>query len=123
MTALAGAGVPVGVFLAPILPGITNGPGEIEALIGEAAAHGAGYVMASPVRISEGFAEPLLQSVARDFPEMHARYECQVRSRFIPATAAARLNERVSEARDRVGLGSGPPRRPSRRPPQLGLDL
>ncbi|MBA2277158.1 MAG: radical SAM protein [Chloroflexia bacterium] len=123
VTALAEAGVPVEVFLAPILPGITDGPGEIEALIGEAAAHGAGYVMASPVRIGEGFADPLLQSVARDFPKMRTRYERQARSGFMPATDAARLTERVSAARDRAGLGSGPPRHLSRRPTQLGLDL
>lgn len=124
IAALAQAGVPVGLFLAPILPGITDGPGALEALIEQAAAHGAGYLISSAVRIGRGFADPLLQAVARDFPEVHRRYQRQADAGgYLSDIELQRLKVRVGTARVRAGLASGPPRRPNLRPIQLPLPL
>ena len=124
IAALARAGVPVGVFLAPILPGITDGPGELEALIEQAAAHGASYLMSSAVRIGRGFADPLLSAVGRDFPEVQRRYQRQADGGgYLSDIELQRLKARVGAARERAGLATGPPKRPNLRPIQLPLPL
>ena len=124
ITTLATAGVPVGVFLAPILPGITDGPGAIEALIDQVAAHGATYLMAAPLRIGEGFAELLLRAIGRDFPEHRRHYQQLARSGGMqPGPETTRLKGRVAMARNRARLASGPPLGVSRRPTRLGLHL
>ena len=121
---LAEVGVPVGVFLAPILPGITDEPGAIEALAEAAAAHGASYLMSSAVRIGAGFADPLLSAVARDFPDELRRYQRQADGGgFLADIELTRLKERVGAARDRAGLASAPPLLPPRRLVQLPLPL
>ena len=121
MAALAGRGVEVGLFLAPILPGITDAPGALEAVVEGAAAHGARFVMGGPVRIGAGFAEPFLAAIERDFPEHLPRYRRLARFGTVPRPEAEALKARVQAVRDRLGLGDRPGPRPARRPAQLCL--
>jgi DNA repair photolyase len=51
---LNAAGVPAGVLLAPILPGITDSEAALEAVIVAAAEHGAAYFGATPLRLPAG---------------------------------------------------------------------
>lgn len=120
---LAEAGIPVGVLLAPVLPGITDRPGEIEQVVAAVAARGASYLIADPLRIDDGFAAPLLASIARDFPGKLPIYERQARTGHLATGASDRLAARVDAARRRFGLAGEIPdlRRP--RPEQLGLPL
>lgn len=120
---LANAGIPVGILLAPVLPGITDRPGEIEQLAAAVAARGATYLIADPLCIDDGFAAPLLAAIARDFPAKRPIYERQAATGHPAAGTAAQLAARVDAARRRFGLAGQVPdlRRP--RPEQLGLPL
>jgi signal transduction histidine kinase len=46
---LAAEGIETGVFLMPVLPGLTDGPGEVEALAAAAAAAGPGVTLTNAV--------------------------------------------------------------------------
>ena len=121
MAALAARGVDVGLFLAPILPGITDPPGALEALATAAAAHGARHLMGAPLRLAPGFAEPFLAAVERDFPSQLTRYRQLAQTGSLPRTEAAALAARVRAARAATGLADRPLPTPAARPAQLGL--
>ena len=123
MAALAERGIDVGLFLAPILPGITDGPGALEAVAEAAAAHGARFVMGGPLRIGAGFAEPFLAAIARDFPEHLPRYQRLARFGTLPRHETEALRGRVRAIRDRLGLADRAVPRAASRPAQLGLPL
>ena len=75
MRRLAEAGIDVGVGLAPILPGLSDRPGQIEAVVRAAKAAGARGVWAAPVHLRPGVREHFLEALARDWPELVGRYE------------------------------------------------
>jgi DNA repair photolyase len=52
--ALADAGLPCGVFLAPVLPGLTDGTAELDAALGAVAAAGATGVTVIPLHLRPG---------------------------------------------------------------------
>jgi DNA repair photolyase len=77
MEELAGAGIPVGVMTAPIVPGLTDQ--EIPALIEAAAKAGAtraGWVM---MRLPWQIKDVFLEWVRREFPERAAKIESRIR--------------------------------------------
>lgn len=123
MALLVDRGVDVGLFLAPILPGITDGSGALEAVAEAAAAHGARFMMGGPLRIGAGFAEPFLAAIARDFPDHLSRYQRLARFGTLPRHETDALRDRVHAIRDRLGLADRSLPRAAPRPAQLGLPL
>ena len=72
---LARAGIPAGVMIAPVLPGITDGVPQLTALVGAAKETGAAFVCVSPLRLYGGVRQRFLPLVAKAFPGLLARYE------------------------------------------------
>ena len=72
---LARAGVPAGVMIAPVLPGITDGAAQLTALITAAKDSGAAFVCVSPLRLYGGVRQRFLPLVAQAFPALVPRYE------------------------------------------------
>ena len=72
---LAAAGIEVGVGIAPILPGLSDAPAQLEAVVRAARAAGARTIWASVVHLRPGVREHFLEALARDWPEEVARYE------------------------------------------------
>jgi DNA repair photolyase len=96
---LAEAGVDVGVGLAPILPGLSDRPGQIEEVVRAAKAAGARGVWAAPVNLRPGVREHFLEALARDWPELVAAYEELFAERaYLPSTIATPIRDRVREA-------------------------
>lgn len=120
--ALAAAGIEVGVAIAPILPGISDGREQLEAVVAAARAAGARTIWASVVHLRPGVREHFLDALARDWPEQVERYQALFAGRaYLPARLASALVEPVRSA-----CGSVPPRRRSLtqpRPRQLRLAL
>src|SRR5581483_9532797 len=98
------AGVPAGVLLAPILPGITDSEASIEAVAAGAAAHGAVSFGASALRLAPGVREHYLGFVAAAWPELLPRYERAYRGINAPEEYVRRVNERVDRLRARYGF-------------------
>ena len=118
---LAGAGIDVGVGIAPILPGLSDDPAQLEAVVHAARAAGARTIWASVVHLRPGVREHFLEALARDWPEEVGRYEALFASRaYLSAATAGPILEPVRGATAAV---PSPRRRLSRasQPRQLAL--
>ena len=71
---LAEAGIHVGVGIAPILPGLSDRPEQLEAVVREARARAAS-IWASVVHLRPGVREHFLEALGNDWPGEVARYE------------------------------------------------
>lgn len=72
---LAGAGLDVGVNVMPVLPGITDAPAAVEALVRRVAEAGATHVNACALRLRSTARERYLPLLAREFPQLVSRYQ------------------------------------------------
>ncbi len=96
---LAEAGVDVGVGLAPVLPGLSDAPEQLAAVVRAARAAGARGVWAAPVHLRPGVREHFLAALARDWPELVGRYEELFADRaYLPTAIAKPIREHVREA-------------------------
>jgi len=123
---LADAGISVGVGIAPILPGLSDRPGQLEAVVRAAREAGARSIWASPLHLRPGTREHFLGALERDWPEEIARYEQLFAGRaYLPASFAEPLRERVrgSARATPVRPVPSPTRRPAPTPPQLRLAI
>jgi DNA repair photolyase len=75
MRRLVEAGVRCSVFLAPILPGITDSAASIAAVVRAAKEHGAATVWSSPLRLAFLVKGHYYEFVKESFPDLLPRYE------------------------------------------------
>jgi DNA repair photolyase len=81
------AGIDVGVGMAPILPGLSDRPEQLEAVVRAAREAGARGIWASVVHLRPGVREHFMEALARDWPEEVARYEALFATRaYLPAS-------------------------------------
>lgn len=74
MKKLSGAGVPCGVLMAPVLPGLTDSVASIDSVAQAAAEHGAVAFYPLPLRLAPMVREHYFAWVAQHAPELTARY-------------------------------------------------
>jgi len=104
---LVEAGVPCGVFLAPILPGLTDREEAIDAVAAAARAHGATWFWASPLRLAPRVKEHYLNWVTATYPHLLSRYESAYPRADPPQGYTAWLDARVASVRARHGFAEG----------------
>jgi DNA repair photolyase len=103
--AIADAGLPCGVFLAPVLPGLTDGVAELDAALGAIASARATGVTVIPLHLRPGAREWFMGWLARAHPELVPRYEqLYARRAYVPAEYRAWLAKRVAPLLARHGL-------------------
>ena len=96
---LAAAGIDVGVGIAPILPGLSDDPTQLESVVRAARAAGARTIWASVVHLRPGVREHFLEALARDWPEEVGRYEALFASRaYLGAATTGPILEPVRRA-------------------------
>lgn len=118
---LAAAGVDVGVGMAPILPGLSDDPAQLEAVASAARAAGARGIWASVVHLRPGVREHFLEALARDWPEQVAHYEALFAGRaYLSAATTKPMLEPVRRA---TRSTPSPTRRPRRESAQRQLQL
>lgn len=120
---LADAGLDVGVGMAPILPGLSDGPEQLEAVVRAAREAGARSIWASVVHLRPGVREHFLEALARDWPELVEHYEALFGSRaYLPTAVANEITAPARLARSQTrSLRRTAPVRPQ--PRQLALAL
>jgi DNA repair photolyase len=105
LTMLVDAGVETGIGMAPILPGISDSPEQLEEVVRAARAAGATGIWANVLHLKAGTREHFLQALARDWPDQLVRYERLYRSRaYLPKTEADPVRRTVAELRRRYGI-------------------
>ena len=98
------AGVPTGVLLAPILPGITDSVESIEAVVAAAAEHGAAFFGVTPLRLAPHVKEHYLGFVGSTFPALLPRYQRAYPAVYAPREYVQKLDARVDRIRARYGF-------------------
>jgi DNA repair photolyase len=105
VSALADAGLPCGVFLAPVLPGLTDGTAELDAALGAVAAAGASGITVIPLHLRPGAREWFMAWLSREHPDLVARYEqLYARRAYVPAEYRTWLSQRVAPLLAKHGL-------------------
>ena len=108
MRRLIEAGVPTGVLMAPILPGLTDSVASIDAVAAAAAEHGAAFFGAGALRLAPFVKEHYLGFVGATFPDLLPRYERAYTSTSAPRDYQAALHARIEQARARYGFAHSP---------------
>jgi DNA repair photolyase len=104
MRRLVAAGVPCGVFMAPVLPGLTDATGAIEAVASAARDHGAEWLWVSPLRLAPLVKEHYLEFVGAAFPPLLPRYQRAYTRADAPPAYVAALQACVDAIRQRYGF-------------------
>jgi DNA repair photolyase len=97
---LSQARLRVGISCSPVLPGITDSPNDLEAVIRAAAEAGADYVFANPLFLKPCSAAIFLPFLEQNFPHLVENYRQRYHHRaFLPPVYAKRLSELVKSLR------------------------
>jgi DNA repair photolyase len=133
---LTEAGVPAGVLLAPILPGITDSTTSLEAVAQAAVAHGAAFLGTGTLRLGPVVREQYFGFIQEQRPALLGRYRQAYRSMYVKPDYEAALAARLERVRARFDLSSASLRgrpassrarrsadQPARRPTQPVLPL
>jgi DNA repair photolyase len=105
LSQLVAAGIKAGVGMAPILPGISDGPEQLEAVVRAAREAGATSIWANLLYLRPGTREHFLANLARDWPEELERYERLYANRaYLPRKLAEPVRSEVAELRRRYGI-------------------
>ena len=101
---LTAAGVPCGVMIAPIIPGLTDDEAHLEEVIRTAKAHGARFVAPNVLNLKPGSKEWFMPALREAYPHLTARYEKYYRGAYAPKEYTQQLLAKVSELRERYGF-------------------
>ena len=114
---LADGGIKTGVGMAPILPGISDRPEQLEAVIRAARDAGAAFVWCNILYLKPGTREHFMSSLARDWPELLADYETLYeRGAYVDRKQVDEMKKRVALMARQHGVGERPRIRPDPRP-------
>jgi DNA repair photolyase len=102
--ALSRAGIPCGVLVAPILPGISDSPAQLREVVRAAADAGASHVSPIALHLRPGVKEEFMPWLEREYPELVEDYRRLYRGSNAPKATRQAIAERVGEARRRHPL-------------------
>jgi DNA repair photolyase len=124
---LAAAGIRVGVGMAPILPGLSDRPEQLEAVVRGARDAGASHVWSGVLHLRDGTRQHFLQVLERHWPELLPRYLADYRrGAYLQPEKAAPVTRSVSALAGELGVNARaralltPPPAPAQ-PEQLSL--
>lgn len=104
--ALVDAGLHAGVICAPVVPGITDRPADLEALVRATVAAGGQHIHANPLFLKPCSAKIFLPFLELHFPHLVERYRRRYGDRaFVPDEYRQRLAGVMARLRHKYGLG------------------
>jgi DNA repair photolyase len=99
------AGVDAGVICAPVLPGITDAPNDLEALVKASTKAGAKSIHANPLFLKPCSASVFLPFLEKEFPHLVASYRERFEQRaFLPPAYGKRLSQLMVRLRVKHGI-------------------
>jgi DNA repair photolyase len=99
------AGIRAGVICAPVLPGITDAPKQLEAVVKAAATAKASHIYANPLFLKPCSAAVFLPFVKEHFPELVQEYDKRFKDKaFLPAAYRKRISELFGKLRAKYGI-------------------
>jgi DNA repair photolyase len=112
--ALNEAGVPCGVLMAPILPGISDHPNQLREVAGAAIDAGATHVSPILLHLRPGVREEFMPWLAEQYPDLVPRYEAMYAKPYASAEERKALGRRVTAIVHALGGTRPPAERPDR---------
>jgi DNA repair photolyase len=117
---LAEAGIQVTVAMAPILPGLSDRPEQLEAVVRSAQEAGATGIWAGVLHLRDGTRQHFLETLARYWPHLLPSYLQEYRERaYLPAERTLPIHREVARVASRLGM----PGRHDHDPPSLPRQL
>ncbi len=99
------AGVNAGVICAPVMPGITDAPKDLEALVRAVAEAGGKYIFANPLFLKPCSAAVFLPFLEKEFPNLAASYRERYKDgAFLPKTYGQRISQLMARLREKYGI-------------------
>jgi DNA repair photolyase len=132
------AGIPCGVLVAPVLPGLSDRPDQLDAVVKACVDAGARTISPILLHLRPGVREHYLAWLAGAHPELVPRYEALYPRAYAPRSRQEQLAELMRQLLARHGMASSSPaqarsvrraaaapsvRRPPRDDAQLTLDV
>jgi DNA repair photolyase len=107
---LAEAGIAVGVFANPVMPGLTGTRQNLDAIAAAARQAGATYFGGGILFLMPSAQQQFFPFLEEQFPELAAAYRAEYgRNAYLRGEYADALRERIREVRSEHGLASRPP--------------
>jgi DNA repair photolyase len=99
------AGIRAGVICAPVLPGVTDAPKQLEAVVRAAAQVKASHIYANPLFLKPCSAAVFLPFLKEHFPQLLPEYERRFKDKaFLPAAYRKRISELFAKLRAKYGI-------------------
>jgi DNA repair photolyase len=101
------AEIRAGVICAPVLPGITDGPKQLEAVVKAAAEAKATHIYANPLFLKPCSAAVFMPFLKEHFPDLVTEYERRFNDKaFLPAAYRRRISELFGKLRAKYAIRS-----------------
>jgi DNA repair photolyase len=118
MRKLIEAGVPAGVICAPVLPGITDSPRDLEALVRAVAEAGGKYIFANSLFLKPCSAAVFMPFLEKEFPQLVESYRERFKDRsFLSTPYRKQLSQLTARLREKYGIRTDYDRYRERRGP------
>ena len=98
---LVAAGIPCGILMAPILPGISDSPEQLRAVVRAAADAGASHLTPLTLHLRPGVKEEFLPWLEEAYPELVAGYRRLYRGSNAPKPVREEIADRVRSEKRR----------------------
>jgi DNA repair photolyase len=107
MRALNEAGIEAGVICAPVLPGITDSPRDLEALVRATSEAGGKYIYANSLFLKPCSAAIFMPFLEREFPHLVQSYQQRFGEKaFLSAAYRKRLSQLMAGLREKHEIGN-----------------
>jgi DNA repair photolyase len=101
------AGIPTGVSCSPVLPGITDSPRDLAALVQAVAMAGGKHIFANPLFLKPCSAAVFMPFLEKEFPQLAGNYRERYAGRaFVTEPYRKRLAELMEKLREKHGMGN-----------------
>jgi DNA repair photolyase len=123
---LRDAGLAVGVSACPVIPGLTDRDGELEAVAAAAKEAGAMWFFTNVLFLMPSSAKQFLPFIREKFPKLAKQYELwYAKNGYAPEDYRKQISARVAKIRQEYGFVPRPWEERTQRPkhPQLSLSL
>jgi DNA repair photolyase len=118
------SGINVGVSASPLVPGITDGAGELEAVAEAAKQAGAQWFFSGVLFLMPASAKTFLPFIREKFPKLAKQYDqWYAKNGYAPEDYRKKVSERVLQIRQKYSFATRPWEgdRPKSQAPQLKL--
>jgi len=97
-------GIRTGVFVSPILPGLTDDVGHMEAVVAAAAAADVDFVCGNVLRLAPGVKDYYVEFIEREFPQLSGQYRRMYPRTYAGGDYAETVSARLDSVSRRFGL-------------------